>query len=202
MFDTIAPVPTTLFVALVVATIGQRLFELVRSRTNQGTMRTHGFNRVDSSLSYVCMVVVHSTWFVAMLLEHTIFPRTLLGAMSWLALVVFVAAQMLRLWALRSLGSQWNVQVMAPDLHNDQLGLVTVGPYRYVRHPNYLAVILEFLSLPIVGGAPITALVWSLLNGVVLFFRIQYEESHLARRPGYEQHLSTIPCLIPRLWIR
>lgn len=202
MLDIVAQVPTTLFVTVVVVTIGQRLFELLRSRSNQATMRMQGFERVDSSRSYVCMVSVHTTWFVAMLLEHAFFPRFLPGIVSWLALLVFTLAQLLRLWALRSLGSQWNVQVMAPAANEDQLGLVTLGPYRYVRHPNYLAVMLEFLALPLVGNAPLTAAVWSGLNGVVLFFRIRHEEQHLGQRPGYEARLSKVPCLIPRLWAR
>lgn len=195
-------VPSAIFIALVAATIGQRILELLRSRSNQATMREQGFQRVDSSRSYRCMVVVHATWFVAMLIEHVIAPRELLAFVPWIALVVFVFAQLLRLWALRSLGSQWNVQIMAPGGDKDQLGLVAIGPYRYVRHPNYLAVILEFVALPLVGNAPVTAVVWSCLNGIVLFFRIQHEEKHLQRRPGYEERLSKIPCLVPKLWAR
>ncbi len=202
MLDPIAQVPPSIFLGLVVVTIGQRLLELRCSRSNQSAMLMRGFQRVDSDLSYVFMVAVHSTWFVAMLLEHVIIARSLPGILSWLALVVFIVAQLLRLWALRSLGSQWNVQVMAPAANGDPLGLVTVGPYRYVRHPNYLAVILEFLALPLVGNAPLTAVVWSSLNGVVLFFRIRHEEKHLEQRPGYEARLSKVPCLIPRLWAR
>ena len=202
MLNATAQVPTAIFLALVVATIAQRLLELLRSRSNQAAMRIRGFQRVDSSRSYVYMVAVHTTWFVAMLVEHATIPRSLPGIVSWLALVVFIGAQLLRLWALRSLGSQWNVQVMAPVANGDPLGLVTVGPYRYVRHPNYLAVILEFLALPIVGNAPVTAAVWSCLNGVVLFFRIRHEEIHLKQRSGYAERLSRVPCLIPRLWAR
>lgn len=202
MLNPMAPVSPNIFLALVVATIGQRLLELRRSRSNQSAMSMRGFQRVDSDLSYVFMVTVHSTWFVAMLLEHVIISRPVPGILSWLALVVFIVAQLLRLWALRSLGAQWNVQVMAPAANGDSVGLVTGGPYRYVRHPNYLAVILEFLALPIVGSALVTAVVWSCLNGVVLFFRIRHEEKHLRQRSGYAERLSMVPCLIPRLWAR
>lgn len=195
-------VPSAIFLALVAATIVQRVLELLRSRSNQATMRVRGFQRVDSSRSYRYMVAVHTTWFVAMLIEHVFAPRALPPFMPWIALVIFVFAQLLRLWALRSLSTQWNVQIMAPGSNDDRLGLVNIGPYRYVRHPNYLAVILEFAVLPLVGNAPFTTAVMSCLNGVVLFFRIRHEEEHLQKRPGYEERLSKVPCLIPRLWAR
>ncbi len=195
-------IPSAVFLALVAMTIGQRLQELLRSRSNQATLRMQGFERVDSHRSYSYMVAVHTTWFVAMFVEHVFGPASLPPIVSWIALAVFVVAQLLRFWVFQTLGSQWNVQVMTPGAAEDGLGLVTVGPYRYVRHPNYLAVILEFLALPLVGDAPLTAIVWSCSNGVVLFFRIRYEERHLKRRPGYDEHLAKIPCLVPRLWAR
>lgn len=195
-------VPSAIFIALVAATIGQRILELLRSRSNQATMRSRGFLRVDSSRSYRYMVTVHATWLLAMLIEHAFAPRDLPPFVPWIALVVFMSAQVLRLWALRSLGSQWNTQIMTPSGDRDQLGLVAIGPYRYVRHPNYLAVILEFLALPLVGNAPVTTAVWSCFNGIVLSFRIRHEEKHLRKRPGYEERLSRVPCLIPKLWAR
>jgi len=194
-------IPNTIFPLLVAVTIVQRLHELLRSRNNQHEMAERGFERVDSSLSYACMVGVHTTWFIAMLCEHYLRSSSIPAVISWVALIVFVAAQLLRVWALRVLGSQWNVQVMAPASDGDNVRLVTVGPYRYVRHPNYLAVILEFAALPLVGSATITAVVWSCLNGLVLYFRIRREEQYLKRRPGFEGCLSKVPCLVPRLWV-
>ena len=192
--------PVVLFPLLVLFTIGQRLLELLRSRHNQATMRTEGFARVDSAWSYLFMVAVHATWFVAMLTEHWLIPSEMPNTVAWLALAVFWCAQMLRVWAIRSLGSQGNVQVMTPAGRESPRDVVADGPYRYVRHPNYLAVMLEFFTLPLVGGAPVTAVAWSFMNGVVLFFRIRDEESHLRQRPGYDTRFAQVPCLIPRLW--
>lgn len=182
---------------LIVVTALQRFLELSRSRTNQGEMRREGFARVDSPKSYICMVLVHSTWFVAIIFER--YTR------DWLpspiifvsALTIFFLAQFLRAWAITSLGMQWNVQVMAPSSHTEDPGVVATGPYRYVRHPNYLAVILEFLSLPLLAGAPLTAAIWTVLNGAVLWFRIRAEESSLFKRPGYRELFGDTPRLIP-----
>jgi methyltransferase len=147
------------------------------------------------------MVGIHATWFIAMLCEYYLGSSSIPEIVSWVALTVFVGAQVLRLWTLRVLGSQWNVQVMAPSSGGNTPRLVTVGPYRYVRHPNYLAVILEFVALPLVGNVPITATVWSCLNGLVLYFRIRREEHYLKGRPEFEECLSKVPCLVPRLWV-
>ena len=72
--------------------------------------------------------------------------------------------------------------------------------YRFLRHPNYLAVVLEFLALPLAGGAVASAAVLSLLNGAVLFDRIRAEERLLASIPGYEEAFAGRARLIPRLF--
>ena len=97
----------------------------------------------------------------------------------WLAL--FVGGQALRYWAILSLGGRWTTRVMvlrgAP--------LVERGPYKHVRHPNYLAVALEMLSAPLIFGASFTALAFTLLNAAMLWVRIRTEASALrgADRP-------------------
>jgi methyltransferase len=203
------PVPHTLFVGLVLLTAAQRLRELIRSRVNQGTMQEAGFARQDSFLSYYAMVAVHASWLVAALVESSFWRWSLPATLTWTALVLFVAAQALRLWTIQTLGVQWNVNVMSPtqgappsalELNSgtSALTVVSSGPYAYVRHPNYLAVLIEFMTLPLVGGAVGTACVWSILNGAVLWRRITIEERHLRTRPGYDELTARIPCLIPR----
>jgi methyltransferase len=145
------------------------------------------------------MVIVHATWFAAMASERLLLGREVPLIIFLTALTIFIFAQGLRWWAIRSLGTQWNVQVMAPSAGNPDPGVVASGPYHYVRHPNYLAVILEFLSLPLLLGAPYTALMWSVLNGIVLYFRIRAEENHLMQRPDYRHLFHNTPRLIPSL---
>lgn len=188
-----------IFLSLVGLTALQRALELKRSNRNRASMRCIGFSRVDSQRSYLTMVAVHTTWFIAMLFEHLIFPWTVPSAIMISAIALFGAAQALRAWSIRALGAQWNTQVMSPTNDIRSMPVVSHGPYRFIRHPNYLAVIIEFLTLPICGGAVVTAVLWSGFNGLVLKNRIKAEELHLRQREGYEATFADTPCLIPRL---
>jgi methyltransferase len=191
------PPTDIVFLSLVTLTILQRVLELRRSRLNQATLGATGFARVDSPASYLTMVSVHTLWFIAMLAEHTVHPQTLPMSVIAIALTVFLCAQLLRLAVMRALGSQWNTQIMAPTGPRNDPGVVSSGPYRYIRHPNYLAVVLEFISLPLIGGAVYTALVVSAINGIILRHRIRAEEEYLFSRPGYSQAFSKLPRLLP-----
>lgn len=187
------------FITLVMLTVMQRVFELCRSRLNQSTLNSGGFTRIDSAGSYLAMVCVHVSWFIAMLVEHTLNPRRIPIPLAIAATAVFIGAQLLRLAVMRALGQQWNTQVMAPIEKRNDPGVVISGPYRYLRHPNYLAVILEFISFPLVGGAVITAMVFSVANALILRHRIALEERYLFSRPGYAEAFSHLPRLFPRI---
>ena len=193
------PLPSTIFWLLLGITAAQRLHELRRSGLNQARLREVGFARVDSGPSYPLMVAVHASWFVAMIVEALTSPKTVPAPLQYLTMCVFLGAQALRYWAIISLGEQWNTQVMSPKHSEADQGVVSIGPYRFIRHPNYLAVILEFISLPLLGGALITTLIWSAFNGAVLIYRIKLEEAHLIKRPGYEQSVGRLPRLIPSI---
>ena len=84
---------------------------------------------------------------------------------------------------MRSLGRQWNVRALVPR----DLAPVETGPYRYVRHPNYVAVILEFLAVPLVAGANLSAGLLSAVNAYVLYDRIRAEEALLEASPSYRK---------------
>ena len=98
---------------------------------------------------------------------------------GWLA--VLAGATALRVWSIRSLGEEWNARAAVPA----DLRPVTSGPYRYVRHPNYVAVILEFLAVPMSAGAWRSAAFLSGLNAAVLADRIAAEERLLDASPAY-----------------
>jgi methyltransferase len=100
----------------------------------------------------------------------------------------------LRLWVIRTLGFGWNVRGRV----HAGLRVVDGGPYRYVRHPNYVAVALEMAALPLAGSAPISALLLSVANVLVLVPRVRGEEALLARVPGYQERMGQKPRFIPR----
>jgi methyltransferase len=161
------------FVALVAGVAGLRLAELVRSRRHEAALRARGAVSHPGQLGW--MVGVHVAWLAAMPAEVWLLARPFRWAVAGPALGVFLAGLLLRRWAIRTLGPRWTVKVMTlPE------PLVNAGPYRWLRHPNYLGVALEIAALPLVHGAFLTALGGSVANGLVLWRRIRVEDRALA----------------------
>jgi methyltransferase len=156
----------------------QRLRELRLSRRLE---RDVAAGRQAAAATYPLMVALHVALFAAPLCEVAALRRRPRAPLLWVG--VLGGATALRWWSIRTLGAAWNVRAIVPS----DLRLVTAGPYRFVRHPNYLAVAVEFLALPMAGGAWLSALVLSALNGLLLWDRIREEERLLAGRPGYEE---------------
>ena len=176
--------------------ISQRLVELVISRRNQQTMRDDGFALREADADFVLMLLVHVGWFLGLIVEPLLLPAVVPTWIFVLGILTFVSAQILRIWVLVTLGSQWNIRIMSP-LATSNDSIVTKGPYRWIRHPNYTAVILEFASLPLVGGAYLTWIIFSILNGFALLRRIPVEEASLCERSGYQSIMMTKPRFFP-----
>lgn len=150
----------------------QRLAELIHSRRNTRRLLAEGGHEVGAG-HYPLIVGLHAAWLLALLL---LVPSE--APVNWPLLALFLALQAARLWVLASLGRFWTTRIVilpgAP--------LVRRGPYRYLRHPNYLVVAAEIAVLPLVFGAWGIALVFSLLNLVLLIQRIRIEDAALAPR--------------------
>jgi methyltransferase len=169
----------------------QRLRELLLSRRLE---RDLGMGRQAASRSYPLMVALHVALFAAPLCEVAALRRRPRAPLLWVG--VLGGATALRWWSIRALGAAWNVRAVVPS----DLQPVTSGPYRFVRHPNYVAVALEFLALPMAGGAWLSALALSGLNVLVLRDRIRDEERLLARVPGYEEAFRGRARFVPRMF--
>lgn len=152
----------------------ERAVELILSRRNARQARAAG--AVESGQGhYPVMVAFHTLFLLSCAAEVLLVPRTFPGALGWVAFGVAVGAQGLRYWAVASLGVRWNTRVLVwPGVPP-----VTSGPYRFLRHPNYLAIILEMMAVPLVYGAWVTAAVFSLGNLLLLRVRIRSEEKAL-----------------------
>ena len=124
--------------------------------------------------------------------------RPFLPVLAAPMLAVTIAAQSLRYWAIRSLGKRWNIRVIVIP----GMPLVASGPYRYLRHPNYLAVILEAVSLPLAVNARRTAAAYTLTMAALLVFRIRSEERALADFAHYAERLGETPRFVPRKALR
>ncbi|HSP77513.1 MAG TPA: isoprenylcysteine carboxylmethyltransferase family protein [Myxococcaceae bacterium] len=152
----------------------ERLVELALSRRHAARAFARGGVEVGQR-HYRVMVVFHSLFLGACAAEVLALERPFPGAPGLAALGVALLAQALRYWAIVSLGEQWNTRIIVVP----GLPPVTRGPYRYVRHPNYVAVVLELAAVPLLHGAWVTALLFSLGNLWLLRVRIRAEEAAL-----------------------
>lgn len=167
-----------LLIAVVGLTAAERLAELVVSaRHARWAFAQGGVERGRGH--FPAMVALHTALLVAPVVEVVVADRPFLPWLGWPALALVVAAQALRWWCIATLGRQWNTRVIVVPGRP----LVSRGPYRWptrLRHPNYVAVTLEGVALPLVHTAWVTALVFTLLNAVLLLrFRIPAEERAL-----------------------
>jgi len=152
----------------------ERLAELVVARRNLAWSRARG-GRETGFGHYPFMVVLHTGLLAGCLLEVWSAGREFAPALGWPMLALVVLSQALRWWCIRVLGHQWNTRiVVVPGLPR-----VTGGPYRLFPHPNYVAVVVEGLALPLVHGAWLTALVFTVLNAGLLTVRIRAENDAL-----------------------
>jgi methyltransferase len=144
----------------------QRLAELLHARRNERALRARGAVEAGAR-HYPVIVALHATWLAATLLEGRRATRLARGP-----LVALGAAQVLRYWAITSLGPQWTTRILV----DPSAAPVRSGPYRYLRHPNYVAVAAEIAAFPLVFGAWRTALVFSAADAAALRTRIRTEE--------------------------
>ncbi|MFF3842830.1 isoprenylcysteine carboxyl methyltransferase family protein [Streptomyces sp. NPDC001930] len=165
----------TPYTVLIMLVIAERCAELVVARRNGAWSRARG-GREHGAEHYPVMVGLHAALLLGCLVEPWAADRPFLPLLGWPALVLAMAAQGLRWWCIGVLGPRWHTRVLiVPDLP-----LITSGPYRHLRHPNYLAVVVEGLALPLVHSAWLTALGFSLLNAALLTVRIRCENTALA----------------------
>ena len=164
------------FFTVLVLLVGlERLAELVISKRNAAWSLRHG-GRETGRAHYAVMVVLHTGLLVGMLLEAWVRRPEVGAALAGAMLVLVVASQALRWWCIATLGRRWNTRVIVvPDLP-----LVRSGPYRFLSHPNYVAVVVEGVALPLVHAAWVTALVFTVLNAVLLTVRLRVETSALS----------------------
>ena len=163
---------------LLLLVVVQRLAELRLSARNARRLLARG--GVEAGRGHMpLLVALHVGFLIACPLEVWRLDRPLRWWLAAPALVVLGLAQLLRIWAIRSLGERWSVRVIVVP----GVAPVESGPYRHIRHPNYLAVILEIASIPLIHGAWITAAAFSALNGAALALRIHVEE-RLLRQVG------------------
>lgn len=164
------------YLAIVGAYAIERCSELVRSRRNLARAMRRGAIECGAA-HYPAMVVVHVLFLISAACEVLIFHRPFPGALGWIALALSAGSQALRWWSIGTLGDRWNTRIVVIPGEP----LITTGPYRIIRHPNYVAVAVEMAALPMIHGCWLTAIAFSLMNGVLMAMRIPAENRALAR---------------------
>jgi methyltransferase len=167
-------VSEVLFTVLVAAVVLERLAELVVSKRNAAWSFERGGVETGQR-HYPVMVVLHTGLLVGALLEVWLRRPDFQPALGYPMLALVFASQGLRWWCISTLGRHWNTRVIVVP----GLPLVTGGPYRLTSHPNYVAVVLEGLALPLVHSAWITAAVFTVCNAVLLSVRLRVENHAL-----------------------
>ncbi|WNI33673.1 isoprenylcysteine carboxyl methyltransferase family protein [Streptomyces sp. ITFR-6] len=167
------------YTALVLAVAGERLAELVVALRNSRWALARGGVETGRA-HYPAMVALHTALLLGCLVEVQLADRPFVPLLGWAMVAVVVAAQGLRWWCIRTLGHRWNTRVIVVP----GLPLVTGGPYRLLRHPNYAAVATEGLALPLVHGAWLTAALFTVLNAALMTVRVRCEEAALTAAPA------------------
>ncbi|MBS1152441.1 MAG: hypothetical protein H6Q89_4139 [Myxococcaceae bacterium] len=158
----------------------ERLNELWLSRRHAAKALAAGALEVGIRQHRVSLIF-HTAFLVSCVAEPWLLQREFPGAPGLVALGFALAAQALRYWAISTLGDKWNTRVIVlPGTPP-----VTGGPYRFVKHPNYLAVVVEMVAVPLIYGNWITAVVFSIGNVALLAVRIHVEEKALG--PAWQQ---------------
>lgn len=161
--------------ALIVLVGLERLAELVVSQRNLAWSRSRGGIETGAG-HYPAMVVLHTGLLVGCLAEVWLADRPFVPALGWPMLAVVLVAQGLRWWCIATLGPQWNTRVVVVP----GAGRIGSGPYRYLPHPNYVAVVAEGIALPLVHTAWLTAVIFSVLNAALLRVRLRSEAGALS----------------------
>ena len=186
---------TVAYIALLVLVGIGRLGEVAISRRNQRKMKEQGVRKVVEP-HFPWLVLFHGVILVCAGAEVLLLHRPLIPALAISMLALFVLSNVLRYWVIFLLGGLWNIQIM----DSSRLGIVTSGPYRWVRHPNYTGVVMEVFSLPMIHTAWITAIIGTLGYFEILRRRLKIEDGVLMADPAYRQAMGAKPRFLPGLF--
>lgn len=181
------------YLALVAAAGAVALLERAYALRNERRLLAEGGAEVAPWV-FRLMVPVYTLIFPAAVTEHLALDRRPEPAFAGAMLLLFASSKALKLWAVLHLGSAWTMKVVLPGV----LRVVATGPYRYLRHPNYVAVLGEIVALPLAGGAYVTAAVAAAIFLPLLRARVRTEEAALLARPEYASRMGGTRRFLPR----
>jgi methyltransferase len=163
-----------MYYLLILAVAVERLAELVVAKRNARWAFAQGGKEFGHE-HYPIMVTLHTALLLGCVIEPWALHRPFIGWLGWPMLAVAVLAQVLRWWCITTLGQRWNTRVIVLP----EAPLVRQGPYRWLHHPNYVAVVAEGFALPLIHTAWLTAVAFTLANAMLLRTRLRVENSAL-----------------------
>jgi methyltransferase len=179
-----------LFLAVIIL---QRLSELVIAKQNERWMKKHGGKEFGAQ-HYRIIVAIHSIFFVSYFLEVFLLETKISPLWPYI-LGLFMLTQAGRVWALISLGKYWNTKIIVVP----EATVVVKGPYKFLKHPNYVIVTLEFVIVPLLFQAYLTAFIFSILNLWILSIRIPEEEKALNTLTSYHESFCQLHRFLPKI---
>ncbi len=185
------------YLGLLLAVGAGRLIEMRISAQRQQGLAAAGVAKIPEK-HFRWMVLLHTGILISAGAEVLFLHRPFLPVVALAMGMLFVSANAVRWWVIATLGPHWNIQVM----DSARLGVVTSGPYQWVRHPNYAAVFVEMLALPLIHTAWLTALAGGVAHVWVLRQRVKVEEAALLADPAYCAAMAGKPRFVPRLFAR
>lgn len=182
------------YIALLVFVGIERLVELALSQRHFRKLAPAGVERVPER-HFGAMVFLHTGVLIGAGAEVVFLRRPFIPALGYPMIAVWLFTNAVRLWVILTMRDHWTTRVM----NSVTVGVVSSGPYRWVRHPNYSAVFLELIALPLIYTAWITALAATALNLWVLHERLAIEDPVLLSNPDYRAQMAAKPRFVPRL---
>ena len=186
------PPTVTAYLAVVAAVALLRFAELAISARHRRALAADGAAAVYEP-HFKWMALLHTAILAGAALEVVLLHRPFVPALAMPALALLVVSTWTRWWVIQTLGRHWNVGVM----DSTGQGVVDTGPYRWVRHPNYTAVFVELLALPLIHSAWITAVLGTVAHLFVLRARVDAEDRVLLANPDYVARMGPKPSFFP-----
>lgn len=183
------------FFTVWIVTILFRLFELRLAKKNLAKRKSEPNLQIAKEPFFFLFVILHSSFLVAVPMEIFFLNRKLEPWLSLICLIVYFLCLVMRISVLTTLRQNWNVKVVYDPKSKESIS--KTGLYQYIRHPNYLIVILEIASISLLHGAYLSFVFFSICNFLILYFRIKQEEEALMQNPYYKEHFLNKKRFIP-----
>jgi methyltransferase len=175
-----------------------RLIELFISKRNDSVRSLEPNIQKPKEISFFLFIILHVSFLIFTPLEVFFLERNFHFFLGICMIALYLSCLLLRFHVLNILGKNWNTRVIYNP--NDELSIITNGVYKYIRHPNYLIVILEITSISLYHSAYFSFLFFTLFNLLLLFFRIRFEENELFKNSKYSNHFKYKKRFIPGLF--